>query len=592
MTPARCFSYVLVWFYFCSILVQARPTSIRSADCPVLLPEDQPARQARHDGLGAPPFLQTFHSLENSSVSPRIINGDPAAEGIVPYMVAIMTSKTDLFYSSICTGALIAPTWVLTAAHCLEEDVFYAALVGIRSAAEYTQFPNNFVRVVDFKVHDQYDNSVVGHPNDLMLLRLENEVPNSKTMKILDNPSRPEERTVARVAGYGDTKPVGPDGAVNRQVLQVDIPIASMSVCRDAYKKTRPPTTVDPVKHLCAGYVAESGEGSRKLCGSCQGDSGGALFQYDASGEPVVVGVVSAGESTCGSDEIPTLYVRISAHIEWLEEMVPDIKRASSTNKVFVSGTSAGTIIGAIIGGLLAVVFVVAAIIFFKWRSSTGAARPTQMPYTSEQPLVVQPAVVQPSMPVYSADSHSSFPPSQQGLVYTPDGYAYAPSFTQSPTAPGIYVPQQPYQSPDVPSFYPYPNADLEPAQNPPPLHMPYTPHPDAESKPPQYSVPSYATDVSAGVQQSSSQPSDSATFPQEAPPVAYNTPDQDTHPLYQIADSAPAPSSPTEPAPGVRNEQDGEGIGTRDETVTNMGVDHDKTGLAPEADEDSTRKS
>lgn len=79
------------------------------------------------------------------------------------------------------------------------------------------------------------------------------------------------------------------------------------------------------------------------------GDSGGPLFHYGDDGEPILVGVVSSSVE-CGDSTFPGLYVRTSAHVDFIEGNY----KASQNNLTLIitASISAGIVAIAIIGVL------------------------------------------------------------------------------------------------------------------------------------------------------------------------------------------------------------------------------------------------
>lgn len=61
-----------------------------------------------------------------------------------------------------------------------------------------------------------------------------------------------------------------------------------------------------------------------------QGDSGGPLIQYDASGEPVLVGITSFGRQ-CALPSYPGVYVRVAAYTEWLDRQGVEYNKINRT---------------------------------------------------------------------------------------------------------------------------------------------------------------------------------------------------------------------------------------------------------------------
>ena len=70
----------------------------------------------------AGPALAAEDAGKNSEM---IVNGVPVEEGQIPWQIFLTRSWTDPSgdsWVSWCGGSLIAPQWVLTAAHCLEDE--------------------------------------------------------------------------------------------------------------------------------------------------------------------------------------------------------------------------------------------------------------------------------------------------------------------------------------------------------------------------------------------------------------------------------------------------------------------------------------
>jgi secreted trypsin-like serine protease len=118
-----------------------------------------------------------------SSGTSRIINGDDAVRGAYPWIAR--------FSNVGCGGSLVAPGWVLSAAHCFEDvltlgvldtrNVFGTALVGLY---EYTSSNGNTQpwekrTITGVLVHAGYreteNNTLV---NDIALIRLESDITN------------------------------------------------------------------------------------------------------------------------------------------------------------------------------------------------------------------------------------------------------------------------------------------------------------------------------------------------------------------------------------------------------------------------------
>ncbi|MFE4692605.1 S1 family peptidase [Streptomyces sp. NPDC056749] len=237
-----------------------------------------------------------------------IVGGKPVAVADSPWAVAL--SSRDRFGGTragqFCGGVAIAPTKVLTAAHCLREDVLGAAVpevADLRIIAGRDELDGPGGQEIPVRstwVNPGYDPRT--NAGDLAVLTLDQALPEGSAIAMAGAGSPAyEPGTSATVYGWGDTTGYG---AYASRLRAASVRVLADSDCVRAYPGGTQ-GAYDASSMLCAGDTA----GGRD---ACQGDSGGPLV---ARGR--LVGLVSWG-SGCGSPESPGVYTRVSAAIRWM----------------------------------------------------------------------------------------------------------------------------------------------------------------------------------------------------------------------------------------------------------------------------------
>ncbi|CAF4078239.1 unnamed protein product [Rotaria sp. Silwood2] len=248
-----------------------------------------------------------------TAILTKIVGGEAAGSNTWGWTVSL------IIRNSLCGGSIIAPSWILTAAHCVTGA----------SARQITVYAGSNVKLTGSQIlsvsaiinHPGYSSS--GYVNDIALLQL------STPLNMTD----PSVSAICLPSISSTTLSTGEWPSPGTTVVAVGWGVLSENGFSSSTLQQVTLQTVDHNLSMCSGVT---NNWTVQLCASspgkdtCQGDSGGPLMAFTSSQQWVLVGATSSGHG-CARPNYAGSYTRIAAFQSWI---------SSNTGGQFTNPTS------------------------------------------------------------------------------------------------------------------------------------------------------------------------------------------------------------------------------------------------------------
>lgn len=288
----------------------APPTTDQAALAPAPAAAPAPPAPAETDAT----------SRSEQAGNSRIVGGEPALAREYPWIAAIGQRDEQGNVTSYCAGTLIAPEWLVTAAHCKVLAGEHAVL----GRSDLATTAGQVIEIVEVIPHPSYDRQTLDY--DIALAKLASAV-SIEPIKLIAKCEPPAaegahastsnvcEEALKRagslsIAGWGR---LGKSNfALPDKLQKANVKVAAHARCVSNYAAANRVVTD---RMFCAHGTNDAGQ----ITDACKGDSGGPIVAHNFNRtRATLVGIISKGKD-CAQPEYPGIYADMSKLRDWVE---------------------------------------------------------------------------------------------------------------------------------------------------------------------------------------------------------------------------------------------------------------------------------
>lgn len=264
--------------------------------------------------------LTVSASQASPTAKQSIIGGEAGSIADLPSLAFIEAADPrDGIFS--CTGTVIAPRVILTAAHCaenLEGGGFtpasdYLVVTGVDDLRQVNH--RDALRVESTHVFPEFDPGNL-HGDAAILVLASPTAATPIPLATSADAALYEGGATVRLAGWGLTNGRQPNSAP-KQLQTTTTVVQDPATCKRRTRRFN--SDYSPAFQLCTQNPPDY------KSGGCHGDSGGPVIAQRADGSAVEIGVVSTGGPLC-STKLPNVFTRVDRLATWATEWVAAIE--------------------------------------------------------------------------------------------------------------------------------------------------------------------------------------------------------------------------------------------------------------------------